>query len=197
MTTYGYARCSTNETKQDVERQLRDLIAMGASRENIYYEYESGAKHDRPELARLMQRIQPGDTIVTTEVSRITRSLRQLCDIIITAKQIKIRIKIGNFVIDCTGEVDHMTEAMLQMMGVFSELERNMTIDRIKSGLANARAKGIRLGRPPKKVDELPKKVLEFWPLFEGGTITKTDYARICGITRPTLYKYIRRMTDG
>lgn len=192
---YGYARCSTNETKQDVERQHRDLRALGAT--EIYSEYESGMKQNRPELSKLLTAVQPGDTIVTTEVSRITRSLKQLCTIIDFAKERQLRLVIDKFVIDCTGEIDHMTEAMLQMMGVFSQLERNMAIDRIKSGLANAKSKGVRLGRPRRKAEEIPPKVLEYWPLFEAGNISKTDFARMCGISRPTLYKYIALMTDG
>lgn len=192
---YGYARCSTNETKQDIERQLRELRALGA--EELYYEYESGVRQNRPELSKLLARIEEGDTIVTTEVSRITRSLKQLCDVIEYAKNKKLRLIIGNFVIDCHGEIDHMTQAMLQMMGVFSELERNMTIDRIKSGLANAKSKGVRLGRPKLKAEEIPPKILEYWPLYTGGSITKTDFARLCGISRPTLYKYIALLSDG
>jgi DNA invertase Pin-like site-specific DNA recombinase len=168
---------------------------MGA--EEIYQEYESGAKQNRMELARLLDRIGEGDTIFTTEVSRITRSLKQLCDIIDLAKAKKIRLVIGNFVIDCSGEIDHMTEAMLQMMGVFSQLERNMTIDRIKSGLANAKSKGVRLGRPKRKAEEVPKKVQEFLPMYLNGTLSKTDYAKLCNISRPTLYKYIELLTDS
>jgi len=194
---YGYARCSTNETKQDIDRQIRELKAMGATEETIYHEYETGTKTNRPELSKLMGRIEEGDTIVTTEVSRITRSLKQLCDVIEFAKSKKLRMVIGNFVIDCSGDIDHMTEAMLQMMGVFSQLERNMTIDRIKSGLANAKAKGVRLGRPKRTAEEVPKKVQEFFPLYQAGTLSKTDYANLCEISRPTLYKYIALLTDG
>lgn len=193
-TIYGYARCSTNETKQDIDRQLRELKAMGA--EMIFHEYETGTKQNRPELIKLLSCIGERDSLVVTEVSRITRSVKQLCDIIEIVKEKKMKLIIGNFVIDCTGKIDHMTEAMLQMMGVFSELERNMTIDRIRSGIANARAKGVRLGRPKKTSAEVPKKVLEFWSIYKSGIISKTDYAKICNITRPTLYKYIALLTD-
>lgn len=192
---YGYARCSTHETKQDIERQLRDLRQMGAKL--IYHEYESGMKQTRPELVKLLTCINNGDTLVVTEVSRITRSVKQLCEIIEFVKEKKLRLVIGNFVVDCTDKIDHMTEAMLQMMGVFAQLERNMTIDRIKSGIANARAKGVRLGRPKRHPEDIPKKVLEFWPVYQSGIISKTDYARLCSITRPTLYKYIALLTDG
>ena len=71
---YGYARCSTNEELQDINRQIRELIQLGAREENIYREYESGMKNDRVELQRLLSAVEAGDTIIATEVSRITRS---------------------------------------------------------------------------------------------------------------------------
>jgi DNA invertase Pin-like site-specific DNA recombinase len=192
---YGYARCSTNETKQDIERQKRELRAMGA--DEIYFEYESGAKVNRPELGKVLNHIGSGDTLVVTEVSRITRSVKQLCDIIELAKERRIRLIIGTMIIDCTNDLDAMTGAMLKMMGVFAELEREMTIERIRSGIRNARAKGVRIGRPMLSAGDIPKKVVDRFPLYAAGSITKTDYAKICDISRPTLYKYLSLMVDG
>ena len=79
---YGYARCSTNEELQDIQRQVRELKQLGATEETIYLEYESGTKTNRAELFKLLNVVKHGDTILTTEVSRITRSTKQLCDII-------------------------------------------------------------------------------------------------------------------
>ena len=73
---YGYARCSTNELKQDIDRQKRELIKQGVAEENIYFEYESGTKIDRVEFNRLLETIDEGDTIIATEVSKITRSTK-------------------------------------------------------------------------------------------------------------------------
>jgi len=193
--TYGYARCSTNESKQDISRQKRDLQEMGA--EEIYFEYESGIKQDRPELSKLLRHIKPGDTVIVTEISRITRSTKQLCEIMDMVVKNQIKLVIGGLVVDCTSGMDPMTEGMIKMMGVFAEMERNMTIERIRSGVKNARAKGVRLGRPKFKADDIPKKVLDSFDLYKEGRITKTDFARICGISRPTLYRYIALLTDG
>jgi len=168
---------------------------MGAT--ELYFEYESGAKINRPELDKVLSHIAAGDTLIVLEVSRLTRSLRQLCAIIELAKERKVKLMIGTLVIDCTGNIDPMTEAMLQIMGVFAELERKMTIERIHSGLAHARAKGIRLGRPPLTIKDIPKVVTEKFHLYQSGQLSKTEYARLCGISRPTLYKYISLMTDG
>ena len=124
---YGYCRCSTNETKQDITRQERELRLMGVTNKKyIYKEYESGTKINRAELQQLLDIVKEGDTIVATEVSRITRSTKQLCDIIDIAKEKHIKLVLGNFIVDCSKNLDPMTEGMLKMMGVFSELERNM-----------------------------------------------------------------------
>ena len=195
---YGYCRCSTNETRQDINRQRRELKKLGATDEHIYFEYESGTKINRPELQKLLDIVKSGDVIVTTEVSRITRSTKQLCDIIDLCKERHLKLIIQNSVtIDCSnGEIDPMTEAFLQMAGVFAQLERNMTVCRIKSGLRNARAKGVRLGRPQLTPDQLPRKVVEQYDNWKNGILTKTDYAKICDISRPTLDKYIAILND-
>ena len=196
---FGYARCSTNESKQDVQRQKRELKEHGATDKTIFMEYESGTKLDRPELMKLLEELKqyPRSTLITTEVSRITRSTKQLCDIIETAKELRLKLIIGGFIVDCTDEkLDTMTEGMLKMMGVFAEMERNMTVDRIKSGLQNAKAKGVKLGRPPLTVADVPKKVVEYFERFQDGAISKVDYAKVCGISRPTLDKYISIMVD-
>ena len=159
---YGYCRCSTNETKQDVTRQKRELMEMGAVDSTIYMEYESGTKINRPELIKLINTVKEGDTIVVTEISRITRSTKQLCDIIDTVKTKRLKLIIKNSVtLDCSkgDNIDPMTNAFLQMAGVFAELERNMICDRVNSGIANARAKGIKLGRPLLTVNDIPDKV--------------------------------------
>ena len=107
---YGYARCSTNETKQDIDRQKMELIEKGVPKENIYFEYESGTKEDRIELKRLLDRVVEGDIIVATEVTRITRSTKQLCEILEFAKERKIKLILGTFIVDCTSKLEPVTE---------------------------------------------------------------------------------------
>ena len=84
---YGYCRCSTCESKQDVNRQKRELRAIGVPENAIYMEYESGTKINRPELIKMLSVVNDGDTIVTTEISRLTRSTKQLCDLIDLIKE--------------------------------------------------------------------------------------------------------------
>ncbi len=188
---YGYARCSTDETKQDINRQVRELKEGGATKETIYLEYESGAKSDRAELNKLLKVVDEGDTILATEVSRITRSTKQLCEIIEFAQDKKIKLILGSFVVDCTKELDPMTEGMLKMMGVFSEMERNMIRQRVKSGMANAKANGKKIGRPKTTADDIPSIFYKHYPKYKKGEINKKEFSRLCELSYPTIYKYL------
>ena len=193
---YGYARCSTNEKMQDIQRQVRELKQQGAIDTTIYLEYESGAKEDRAELNKLLQIVKPHDTIIATEVSRITRSTKQLCEIIELAKARNLKLVLGNFVVDCSKELDPMTEGMLKMMGVFSEIERNITSQRVKSGMQNAKAKGKSIGRPTVTADDIPSVFYKHYPKYQKGEINKKDLSRLCSLSYPTVYKYIK-MIEG
>lgn len=189
---YGYARCSTNEELQDINRQVRELKQQGATDTTIYLEYESGTKINRAELQKLLNIIKEGDTICATEVSRITRSTKQLCEIIELAKQRKIKLVLGNFIVDCTIELDPMTEGMLKMMGVFSELERNITSQRVKSGMENAKAKGKKIGRHPTTADDIPNVFYKHYPKYKKGELNKKELSRLCSLSYPTIYKYLK-----
>lgn len=192
MATYGYARCSTDENRQDISRQERELLKLGVTdKKNIYKEYESGTKTDRVELAKLLEIVKTGDCIIATETSRITRSTKQLCEIIDLAKEKHLKLVLGSFVLDCTKELDVMTEGMLKMMGVFSELERNMISERVKSGMRNAQAKGKKIGRPATNTDSIPAIFYKHYPKYINREINKKEFARLCNLSYPTIYKYL------
>ena len=193
---YGYARCSTNEKMQDIQRQVRELKQQGATDTTIYLEYESGTKEDRAELNKLLQIVKPHDTLIATEVSRITRSTKQLCEIIELAKARNLKLVLGNFVVDCSKELDPMTEGMLKMMGVFSEIERNITSQRVKSGMQNAKAKGKSIGRPSVTADDILSVFYKHYPKYQKGEINKKDLSRLCSLSYPTVYKYLK-MIEG
>jgi DNA invertase Pin-like site-specific DNA recombinase len=194
---YGYARCSTNESRQDIDRQKRELKKLGVKEADIYFEYESGTKTDRVEFNRLLAVVKPGDTIAATEVSRLTRSTKQLCEIIDFAKANGLQLIIGNFIVDCRKELDPMTDGMLKMMGVFAEMERNMISQRVKSGIENARAKGVDIGRPAVTSDNLPAVFLKNYPLYLSKQVTQEGLARLCDTTRQSVAKYIKIYKQG
>ena len=180
-----------NQQLQDINRQVRELNKQGVPLDDIYLEYESGLKENRVELNRLLNCVNSGDTIISTEVSRITRSTKQLCEIIEFAKDKHIKLVLGTFVVDCTKELDPMTEGMLKMMGVFSELERNIISQRVKSGMENAKAKGKNIGRPTTTADDIPSVFYKHYPKYKNGEINKKEFSRLCSLSYPTIYKYI------
>jgi len=193
MPVYGYCRCSTDESRQDIDRQRRELRKLGVSDENIYFEYASGIKIDRVEWERLLSVVKEGDTIATTEVSRLTRSTKQLCDIIEMAKTKRIKLVIGGFAVDFRSDTpDPMTEGMLLMWGVFAEMERNIISQRVKSGMANAKSKGRQIGRPKTDLDSLPNSFIRHYPKYKQGDLTVTDLSRLCSVSRQSIYKYIK-----
>ena len=188
---YGYARCSTNESRQDIDRQVRELKAAGA--EEIFLEYEHGDAAVKKQQQTLFDTAQEGDTIITLEVPRLARSTKQLCEIIeiINAKHLRLVI-VGSITMDCrNGHADPMTEAFLQMAGVFSQLELAMIRARVKSGMANARAKGASIGRPRTTVDDVPPVFLRHYPAYRNGKLNVSELSRVCTISRTTAYKYL------
>ncbi len=189
---YGYCRCSTSEEKQDIDRQINALKAAGA--ENIFYEFEHGDAQHKAELAKLLNTAAAGDMIITMEVSRLARSTKQLCDIIDTVREKRLKLVIlGSLTVDCTkGELDPMTKAFLQISGVFAELELSMIRARVKSGMENAKAKGKPIGRPHTTADSIPAAFLKFYPAYKSGRMTATEFARVAAIGRTTLYKYLK-----
>ena len=188
---YGYARCSTNENKQDIDRQIRELKAAGAK--EIFLEYEHGDSAVKQELSSLLEQAKEGDTIFTLEVSRLARSTKQLCEIIETVREKKLRLVIvGSITIDCSnGQIDPMTNAFIQMSGVFAELELRITRERVRSGMANAKAKGAKIGRPQTTSDQIPQIFYRHYPSFKSGNLNLSEFARVCGLSRTTVYKYI------
>ena len=190
---YGYCRCSTDETKQDIARQERELISLGVEKANIFTEYAHGTDRDRVEFNRLLDLIVSGDTVVATELSRITRPTKDLIDILEVAKDKHIKLVLGSFICDCSAdELDPMTEAFLKIAGVFAELELKMTRARIKSGMANAKAKGQRIGRTETTIDSIPDNFFRHYPRLKAKAINKTEFAKITGLSRPSIDKYIR-----
>ena len=192
MKTYGYARCSTTEDKQDINRQVRELKAAGA--EEIVFEYEHGDAKVKKELHMLLEMAAEGDTIITLEVSRLSRSTQQLCEIINIIKKKKLRLVIvGSITVDCrSGQIDPMSQAFIQMSAVFAELELSIIRARVRSGMENAKAKGKRIGRPHTTKDDIPPVFYKHYPSFAAGSMNVSELARICGLSRPTVYKYLK-----
>lgn len=146
----------------------------------------------------LLEALKEGDTLITLEVSRLSRSTQQLCEIIDLIRDKRLRLVIvGSITIDCrNGQTDPMSEAFLQMAGVFSQLELAMIRARVKSGMENARAKGKQIGRKATTKDDIPSVFFKHLPAYQAGQMNVSELARICGKSRPTVYKYLSLLKD-
>ena len=96
---------------------------------------------------------------------------------------------IGSITLDCrNGQPDPMSEAYLQMAGVFSQLELAMIRARVRSGMENARAKGRRISRPKVAKEDIPAAFLRHYPAYKAGALNVSGLARVCDLSRMTVY---------
>ena len=192
---YGYARCSLAEEKgQDLNRQVRELKAAGA--QEIITEREHGDSKIKKNLDLLLEAAKEGDTLICTEVSRLSRSTQQLCEIVELVKRKHLcLVIIGSITVDCrNGQIDPMSQAFIQMSAVFAELELSIIRARVKSGMANAKAKGKKIGRRPTTKDDIPAMFYKHYPAYAAGQLNVSELARVCGLSRPTVYKYLKML---
>lgn len=195
MSIKAYVRASTNETKQDLDRQVREIqSAIGEEKHiDFYKEFQHGDSDTKTEQKKLFDEATAGDIIIVTEVSRLSRSTKQLCEIIEIVKEKRLCLQIiGSITVDCRdGKIDPMTEAFLTMAGVFAQVELSMIRERVKSGVANAKAKGKTLGRPKLTRESLPENFYKHYPLYSTKKINKKEFASLLNVSRPTLDHYL------
>ena len=185
---FGYCRCSTNESKQDVKYQIDALIDKGVDISNIRYEYISGRKEHRPGLDALFEEMNEGDTLIVTDITRLCRNTKVLCEIIDLIIAKKFRLIVGSIDIDCrNGSLD----PMIKINAVFGEMEAKLKIHQIHLGLATAVKAGKKLGRPKSTYDDIPKVFMQYYPKYKNGTLNKMAFARVTQLSYPTIYKYL------
>ena len=149
MAVVGYARVSTID--QNLDRQIDALRAYGIDDRLIYREKISGTKRDRPELQRMLRELQQGDTVVVADLTRISRSTKDLLDIVDQIKETQAFIKsIKDTWLD-TSSTNPYNSFLLTVMSGLSQLERDLTSQRTREGLAAAKARGRNGGRPSKQ----------------------------------------------
>ena len=144
MLTLGYARVSTKE--QDLSGQLADLATAGCAK--VYREKASGAKTDRPELAKLLRKLEPGDVVLVTRLDRLARSTRDLLNVLasITERGAGFR-SLKDVWADTTTPHGRL---MLTVLGGLAEFERELIRSRTGEGRQRAKERGVRFGRPRK-----------------------------------------------
>ena len=185
----GYARVSTDG--QNLDRQIDALTKAGVSRKHIYCEKMTGTKSDRPELNRLINDLETGDTVIIADLTRISRSTKDLLEIVG-----KIKIK-GAYIkslkdtwLDTTSSNPY-NDFLLTVMSGLSQLERDLISQRTKEGLASAKARGRNGGRPSKQ-NEKAEMVMA---LYDSG-MKIADIVRNTELSRSTVNRIIKNHSD-
>jgi len=183
MSTLGYARVSTSE--QSLDRQDDELRAAGA--EMVYQEVGSGKKGaPRPQWDELLRSLRQGDTLMVTELSRLGRSTSQLSQLADDLSERGIALRILNLGID-TGTPSG--RLVYQIIAAVAEMERELLIERTNSGLAASRARGRKGGR---KREFSPAAVRKAQERYDKGELSVAEIARLAGVSRQTLYRYLK-----
>ena len=186
---FAYKRVSTQ--KQDLRRQEEAFKGIQIDRE--YCDKLTGAKADRPQLNKLRLEAKEGDNIYVESISRLGRNVDDLRQIVQEFKDKGITV---HFIKEGfnTGNGNNMFKFMLTILGAVAEMERELTVERIREGMAKAKVYGTKTGRPVGRPPrQIPANFKKYYPMWEDGDITVTDFARLIGVSRPTLYKYIQK----
>ena len=184
---YGYARVSTGE--QCLDRQLDALKEAGVKEENIYKEKITGTKSNRPKLNALLEAIEEGDVVVVESLNRLGRSSSDLIALMQTLNAKGVTLKSLKENLDFSSPTGVM---MSQLFAILAEFERSVIVERVREGVAAARARGRVGGRP-----STPQKVIDkALQMYDVRNLTVSEICRACGISRPTLYKALRQRED-
>ncbi len=180
MTRIGYARVSSRD--QNLDSQFDMLSKAGCDK--IFEDKASGAKESRPGWDKLLEFLRPGDTIVVTELSRMTRSLMHLLSLVKELEQKNIQI------VSLREHIDTSTatgRAFMSIMGAINQMERELKSERASAGRSSARARGKTGGRPKTDPTLLKKAKI----LYEDSDYTAAEVCKTFGIGRRTFFKYL------
>ena len=177
MAIYGYARVSTRD--QDLAGQLEELKAAGCG--NIFKEKVSGAKSDRPELAKVIRRLQHGDVLIVTRLDRLARSTRDLLNILDAIGKAGAGFRsLKDAWADTTTPHGRL---MLTILGGLAEFERELIRARTDDGRKRAKARGVKFGRPQALTTHQRHEVIQ--RLAEGAV--QADLARSFNVSQATI----------
>jgi DNA invertase Pin-like site-specific DNA recombinase len=177
MASLGYARVSTNG--QDLAGQIAELEAVGCAK--IYREKASGAKADRPELAKLLRAVGPDDVVIVSRLDRLARSTRDLLNVLDEIAKAGAGFRsLKDTWADTTTPHGRL---MLTVLGGLAEFERELIRARTGEGRSRAKARGVKFGRPPKLTPHQRDEALQRLARGE----TQADIARTYNVDATTI----------
>ncbi len=186
----GYARVSTDD--QDLSLQIDALEKHGIAKSLVFMDKLSGARSDRPGLAKCLDALQSGDVLVVWRLDRLGRSMRHLITLVedLRGRGVGFR-SLNEGAIDTTNASG---ELIFNLFSALAQFERRLIQERTKAGIAAARARGRKGGRPPMKANE-PKVVLAK-KLYKDKTICLDDICATLKMSKSTLYRYVAMRSD-
>ncbi len=183
MKLIGYARVSTRD--QNVAAQREALLAAGC--ETIFDDTISGSTKSRAGLDKAMAALVPGDVLVVWKLDRLGRSMQHVVNTVLDLDRRGIGFRSLTEAIDLTSSTGKL---LLSVFGWLAEVERDLTTERTKAGLAAAKRRGVKLGRKPKLT---PADVDHARRMIESGAETVSGMARILKVGRNTLGRALKR----
>lgn len=175
---FGYARVSTEQ--QNLDRQLDALRKYGC--DMIYNEKMTGTKRDRPELAKMLDRMTEGDTMVIESLSRLGRSTKDLIELT------ELFQSKGVHLVSLKESIDTSTSTgklLFTLMSAIAQFERDVIADRTREGLKSARARGRTGGRPKTDPDAIRKAI----KLYNTRQYSIREIEELTGVKKSTLYR--------
>tara|TARA_B110000977_G_scaffold201513_1_gene296556 strand:+ start:2694 stop:3269 length:576 start_codon:yes stop_codon:yes gene_type:complete len=182
---YGYARISTKD--QSLNMQIDALKKAGCQK--IFSEVAKGAKADRAEWLKLLNEVSEGDTLIVWKFDRMGRSLHHLIKVVNDLLKQKVGIVSLNDPIDTTN-IQGML--MFNIFASLAEFEKDLIRERTMAGLKSARSRGKMGGRPKGLSDEAKRKACIAEALYNQKELTTQEIAKQLGISRTTLYEYLK-----
>ena len=185
--TYGYIRVST--TDQNEDRQLIAMQELSIPEKNVFVEKQSGKDFQRPQYKKLVRKLKPDDLLYIKSIDRLGRNYEEILEqwrILTKEKRIDI-VVLDMPLLDTRRGKDLMgtflSDIVLQVLSFVAENERTNIRQRQKEGIAAAKARGVRFGRPPRPLPENYHSAYQRW---KAGTITGTAAAKECGMPLST-----------
>ena len=196
MTMYGYARVSSKD--QNLNRQIDALSAAGVSGEAVFIDYLSGRTFDRPGYQSLLERLQPGDVLVVKSIDRLGRNYDEILgQWRLLTKQRSIDIVVLDMpLLDTRSTSGHgvtgklIADIVLELLSYVAHVERDNIRQRQAEGIAAARARGVRLGRPALAVPEEFVAVHRKW---KDGCLNSRQAAKSLGVSHTTFLKWAKQ----
>ncbi|NQX18289.1 recombinase family protein [Rathayibacter sp. VKM Ac-2857] len=186
MRLLGYTRVSTSS--QDAQLQLDALVAAGVQKRDVFADVTSGSKTaiERRGMEKLLEYAEEGDTVVVWRVDRLGRSLIDVLNTVNLLRERGVQVRSISDGIDPSTSTGRL---MLNMLATLAEYERELIVERVNAGIAAARARGTRFGRPLSDPAVVADKLAIAADARSRGR-TAEDAARLVGWSRPSLYRH-------